>query len=160
MDDRETLAFGFVDEVFVVLHSSDEIAERDWRACVDQALSAAEVPAIVWVTNKAAPDVTQRHDLISIFEKHGSTVAIMSDDPLADRAVTALGWAGMTVKRFAEDDLDGMLAFLEHTALRARVASAIGPYLDRIWLVQAPAPEPTRSARPTRSHLKRVAGSR
>jgi hypothetical protein len=139
MEDRETLAYGFVDDVYVIIHRGGHIDERDWQLCIDGALFASQVPRLL-VAGDLVPDVGQRYDLGRVHEKHGTRVALLSDSPLVQRVVTALKWAGIEAEGFRIDALDEMLAFMGRPAQRARLSSALGPYLDRSWLHELAVP--------------------
>jgi hypothetical protein len=141
MEDRETLVFGFVDDVYVVIHrGASQVDEGEWQICLDGAMHAAQVPRLLLVAGDLMPDVGQRFDLGRLHEKHGTKVAILSDSSAVRRVVTALKWSGIETDGFRIDDLDGMLAFLGRPALRARLSSALGPYLERSWLHETAAP--------------------
>lgn len=140
MEDRETLAYGFVDDVYVVIHRGTQVDEREWQLCLDGALYASQVPRLLLVAGDLMPDVAQRFDLSRLHEKHGTKVALLSDSPAIRRVVTALKWSGIEAEGFLIDDLDGMLVFMARPTLRARLSSALGPYLDRSWLHEAAAP--------------------
>jgi hypothetical protein len=154
MEDRETLVYGFVDDVYVILHRADRIDEHEWQLCIDGALYAASVARLLFVAANLMPDVGQRYDLGRLHEKHGTKGALLSDSPSIRRVVTALKWSGMEAECFRMDDLDGVLAFLSRPSLRARLSSALGPYLDRSWLheVSAPGPVGLHRARQSAAH--------
>lgn len=140
MEDRETLAYGFVDDVYVVIHRGKQVDEREWQLCLDSALYASQAPRLLLVAGDLMPDVAQRFDLGRLHEKHGTKVALLSDSPAIGRVVTALKWSGIEAEGFRIDDLDGMLVFMTRPTLRARLSSALGPYLDRSWLHETAAP--------------------
>lgn len=140
MEDRETLAYGFVDDVYVVIHRGTQVDEREWQLCLDGALYAPQAPRLLLVAGDLMPDVAQRFDLSRLHEKHGTKVALLSDSPALRRVVTALKWSGIEAEGFRIDDLDGMLVFMTRPTLRARLSSALGPYLDRSWLHETAAP--------------------
>jgi hypothetical protein len=140
MEDLETLVYGFVDDVYVVIHRSDRVDERDWQSCIDAALYASQVSRLLLVAGDLMPDVGQRHDLGRLHEKHATKVAMLSDASATRRVVTALKWSGIEAEGFRIDDLDGVLAFFSRPILRARLSSALGPYLDRSWLHEVVAP--------------------
>lgn len=148
VEDRETIAFGVTEDIFFVVFRRDHVDEREWRACMREAMRARQTPRMLLVPVEFLPDVGLRHDLVMLHEKHRTRLAVMSDLPATDRVVTALKWAGMKAEGFRLDDLDGMLAFLERTASRARVSSTLGPYLDRSWLVD-PSTFTNEGRRPT-----------
>lgn len=143
MEDRATLVYGFVDDVYVVLQRGDRIDERDWQLCVDGAFYAASTARVLLVAGNLMPDVGQRYDLGRVNEKHGALkVALLSDSPSIRRVVTALKWSGIEAESFRMDDIDGPLAFLVRPTLRARISSALGPYLERSWLHDMAVPSP------------------
>lgn len=142
MEDRETLVYGFVDDVYVILHRGDRVDEREWQLCVDGAFYAASVSRVLFVAANLMPDVGQRYDLGRLHDKHGLKAALLSDSPSIRRVVTALKWSGIEAEGFRMDDLDGVLAFLGRPTLRARLSSALGPYLERSWLQEIGAPSP------------------
>jgi len=153
MEDRETLVYGFVDDVYVIIHRGERVDERDWQLCVDGAFYGSQAPRVLLVAGDLMPDVGQRHDLGRLHEKHGGIkVALLSDSPAIRRVATALKWSGIESECFGMDDLDGVLAFLSRTAARARISSALGPYLDRSWLHEAGAPT---TVRPRQSSVQR-----
>ena len=154
MEDCETLAYGFVEDVYVVIHRGKQVDERDWQACLDGALYAPQVPRLLLVAGDLMPDVGQRFDLSRVHEKHGTKVALLTDSSASRRVVTALKWSGMEAESFRIDDLDGMLVFLSRPALRARLSSALGPYLDRSWLqeVGGPSASPPSRGRQSAAH--------
>jgi hypothetical protein len=155
MEDRETLVYGFVDDVYVILHRGDRVDEREWQLCIDGALYSASAPRVLLVAGDLMPDVGQRYDLGRLHEKHGGIkAALVSDSPSIRRVVTALKWSGIEAESFRMDDLDGVLAFLARPSLRARLSSALGPYLDRSWLheVGAPASPSLPRARQSAAH--------
>jgi len=143
MEDRETLVYGFVDDVYVVIHRGSSIDEREWKLCLDGAIYASQVQRMLLVAGELMPDVAQRFDLGRLHEKHRTKMALLSDSPAIRRVVTALKWSGIESEGFRMDDLDGMLGFLARPALRARLSSALGPYLDRSWLHEVSAGAPT-----------------
>jgi hypothetical protein len=140
MEDRDTIAYGFIDDVFVVIHRGERVDEREWQACLDTAMYAAQVPRLVLVARDLMPDVGQRYDLAKLHEKHSTKVAMLSDSSATRRVVTALKWSGITAESFRIDDLDDMLVFIGRPTLRARLSSALGPYLERSWLIEPAAP--------------------
>jgi hypothetical protein len=154
MEDRETLVYGLVDDVFVVLQRGDRIDERDWQVCVDEALYAASAARVLLVAGDLMPDVGQRYDLGRLNDKHGVIkVALLSDSPSIRRVVTALKWSGIEAESFRMDDIDGPLAFLARPTLRARLSSALGPYLERSWLHDMAVPGPVSArARQSAAH--------
>ncbi|MEX1364957.1 MAG: hypothetical protein AB1Z98_17645 [Nannocystaceae bacterium] len=146
MEDWSSLSFGFVDDVFVVIHRAETIDEREWGLCLSEARLAKPLPPILIVPCTVMPNVSQRHDLAELMQRGdpgGSEqpmkLAMLSDSDAMPRVVTALKWGGIDAKGFAEEDLDGMLAFLERMPIRARMSSALGPYLERSWLHDVPA---------------------
>lgn len=146
------MAFGFVDDVFVVIHRDGVIAPNDWGMFINEARFARKVPRMLLVPGTAMPDVSQRHDLIELHEKHGMKLAVLSDSEATLRVVTALKWAGIEAKGFPLDDLDGTLAFLERCHLWARVSSALGPYLERSWMPDPSLLHDVRAAEQLREH--------
>jgi hypothetical protein len=152
MEDRETLVYGFVDDVYVVIHRGSPIDEREWKLCLDGALYASQVQRLLLVAGDLMPDVAQRFDLSKLHEKHGTKVALLSDSPAIRRVVTALKWSGIEAESFRIADLDGMLVFLSRPAMRARLSSALGPYLDRSWLQEVAAPVVSTRSRQTATH--------
>lgn len=140
MEDRETLVYGFVDDVYVIIHRGAQVDEREWQLCLDGALYSSQVPRLLLVAGDLMPDVAQRFDLSRLHEKHGTKMALLSDSPAIRRVVTALKWSGIESEGFRIDDLDGMLVFLSRPGLRARLSSALGPYLERSWLHETGAP--------------------
>lgn len=134
MEDFQSIAYGFVDEIFVVIHRSDTIDERDWRRLIGEARGSRRPSLMLLVLDSGMPDVSQRYDLIELHEEHAMKVAMLSDSEVVHRVVTALKWAGVDAKGFPMDDLDGVLAFFERRQLWARLSSALGPYLERSWL--------------------------
>jgi hypothetical protein len=143
MEDRETLAFGFVDDVYVVIHRGSRVAEDEWQHCLEDALYSSQVPRLLFVAGDLMPDVAQRCDLARLHERHATRVALLSDGSSVQRVVTALKWSGIEADGFRMDDLDGMLTFLGRPTLRARLSSALGPYLERSWLHENAIPSPT-----------------
>ncbi|MCX4246178.1 hypothetical protein [Paraliomyxa miuraensis] len=133
MEDRETLAFGFVDDVFVVIHLGDRVDEREWQACMQDLTHSAHTSRVLLVARDLMPDVGQRYDLGALQEKRSLKVALLSDATACARVATALKWSGIAADGFRLDDLDGVLVFLGRPSLRARLSSALGPYLDRSW---------------------------
>jgi hypothetical protein len=153
MEDRETLVFGFVDDVYVLLLRGDRVDEQDWQLAIDEALFAPRMTRLLLVARSIVPDVGQRYDLGRLHEKHRIKAALVSDAPTIRRVVTALKWSGMEAEGFRMDELDAMLAFLGCPSLRARISSALGPYLDRSWLHEVAASSPVAvKARPTAAH--------
>jgi hypothetical protein len=140
MEDRETLVYGFVDDVYVAIHRGSPVDEREWQLCIDGALYASQVPRLLLVAGDLMPDVGQRFDLSRLHEKHRTKMALLSDSNASPRVVTALKWSGIEAEGFRIDALDDMLAFLGRPAMRARLSSALGPYLDRSWLQEIAAP--------------------
>lgn len=140
MEDRETLVYGFVDDIYVVIHRGSPVDEREWKLCLDGALYASQVPRLVLVAGDLMPDVGQRFDLSRLHEKHATKMALLSDSSAIRRVVTALKWSGIEAEGFRIDDLDGMLGYLGRPAMRARLSSALGPYLDRSWLHEVATP--------------------
>ena len=145
MEDRETLVYGFIDDVYVILHRGRDIEERDWQSCINGAIFAAQVPRLLLVAGNQMPDVGQRFDLAQLKEKHDTTMALMSDSSAIGRVVTALKWSGIEAEGFLMDDLVGVLQFLGCPSQRARMSSSLGPYLDRSWKHEADSPS-VRSA--------------
>ncbi len=133
VEDRETLVYGFVDDVFIVLHRSEQIDEAEWQACINTAIFATQAPRLLVVAGDSMPDVGQRFDIGRLHEKHETKVALLSDSAATGRVVTALKWSGIEAESFRMDDLLGVLKFFGRAALWARVSSALGPYLDRSW---------------------------
>ncbi|MCA9708926.1 MAG: hypothetical protein KDK70_23980, partial [Myxococcales bacterium] len=129
MEDRETLAYGPVGDVFVIILRGDQTHEPEWRACMLEAMRTKGLSRVLLVPGDALPDVGQRHDLVELHEKHALRLAVLSDLTATDRVVTALRWGGMEAEGFGTDDLDGMLAFLDRPYVRARMSSVLGPYL-------------------------------
>lgn len=147
VEDRESIAYGLVDDLFIVIHLGGEVDENDWRVCFSDFKRAKSEPAMLIVPGEVLPNIMQRHDLVELHETRPMKVAVLSDLTATPRVVTALKWAGIDAAGFAIDDLDGMLAFLEHSAGRARISSAIGPYLERSWLADVTLdPQSIRSA--------------
>jgi hypothetical protein len=140
MEDRDTIAYGFVDDVYVIIHRGERVDEREWQTCIDGAMYAPQVARLLLVASDLMPDVGQRHDLAKLHEKHATKVAMLSDSSATRRVITALKWSGIEAESFRIDDLDGMLAFIGRPTLRARLSSALGPYLDRSWLHDTAAP--------------------
>lgn len=140
MEDRETLVYGFIDDVYVVLHRGRKVDERDWQAAINGAIFAAQVPRLLFVAGDLMPDVGQRFDLSRLQEKHATKMALMSDSSAIGRVVTALKWSGIEADGFSMDDLVGVLQFLACPTSRARMSSALGPYLDRSWKHEVDAP--------------------
>jgi len=154
MEDRETLSYGFVDDVYVVIHRGSPVDEREWQLCLDGALYASQVPRLLFVAGDLMPDVAQRFDLSRLHDKHATKMALLSDAPTIRRVVTALKWSGITAEGFRIDALDDMLVFLGRPAMRARLSSALGPYLDRSWLqeISAPTMPTTMKSRQSAAH--------
>lgn len=134
MEDRQTLAYGFVDDVYVIIHREDRVDESDWQACVRELTYAKDASRILLVARDLMPDVGQRYDLGTLQEKRPLKLALLSDAASASRVVTALKWSGIRAATFGLADLDGVLAFLGRPTMRARLSSALGPYLDRSWV--------------------------
>ena len=152
MEDRETIVHGFVDDVYVVIHRAAQVDESEWQLCLEEALHSSQVPRLLLVAGDLMPDVGQRFDLGRLHEKHRTKVAILSDSSAVRRVVTALKWSGIEADGFRIEDLDGMLTFFGRPALRARISSALGPYLERSWLHDAPgAPATPTMGTPTRA---------
>ena len=103
VEDLQSIAYGFVDDVFVVLHRGDAIDERDWGMFVSEARFSRKLPMMLIVPGRAMPDVSQRYDLIELHEKHHMKVAVLSDSKAVLRVVTALKWAGVEAKGFGPD---------------------------------------------------------
>jgi len=134
MEDRDTIAYGFVEDVFVLVHRTDHIDDRDWQICMSEARRSKNLECMLLVPGKVLPDVGLRYDIVELYEKQNMRMALLSDLPQTDRVVTALKWGGIEVEGFAVEDLDGMLAFLARPHIRARISSVLGPYLERSWL--------------------------
>ena len=66
MEDLSTIAYGFVDDVFVIIHRADAIDDRDWSMCLSEARIARELPCILVVPGKTPPNVSQRYDLCAL----------------------------------------------------------------------------------------------
>lgn len=152
MEDRETLVFGFVDDVYVVIHRAEKIDEQEWLFCFETALFSSQVPRLLLVAGDVMPDVGQRFDLGRLHEKHSTKVALLTDSPSVRRVITALKWSGIEADGFRIDDLDGMLAFLGRPGLRARLSSALGPYLERSWLHESATPSAPLRSRHSAAH--------
>lgn len=135
VEDRETIAYGLLEDIFVIVSRYERVDEREWQACIREAIRMRRNDRVLLVPVTVLPDVGRRHDLVQLHEKHGPKLAVMSDLPATHRVVTVLKWAGMNAEGFSVDDLDGMLAFFDRTGVRARMSSTLGPYLDRSWLV-------------------------
>lgn len=133
MEDRETLAYGFIDDVFVIIHLGHQVDEHEWQHCVRELTYSAQTSRVLLVAGNLMPDVGQRYDLGALQEKRPIKVAILSDQPARGRVVTALKWSGISSDGFGIDDLDGVLVFFGRPSLRARLSSVLGPYLDRSW---------------------------
>jgi hypothetical protein len=135
MEDRDTIAYGTVEDIFIIVLVEDHVDERDWRGCIGDAMRCKKLERLLLVPIRTLPDVGMRHDIVELHEKHGMKVAVLSDLDATDRVVTALKWGGIEVDGFGTDDLDGMLAFFDRMPIRARMSSRLGPYLDRSWQV-------------------------
>jgi len=136
MEDRETLTYGFVDDVYVIIHRGERVDESEWQACMRDAMHASQTSRLLLVAGDLMPDVGQRYDLGTLHEKHHTKVALLSDCPTRARVITALKWSGIEAEAFGVDDLDSVLGFLGRPSMRARLSSALGPYLDRSWLCE------------------------
>jgi len=134
MEDRDTITFGLVEDVFVLIHRHEQVDEREWQDCIREAKRSKSLSRLLLVPGPALPDVGRRYDIVELHEEHGMRVAVLSDLSATGRVVTALKWAGIEAEGFGIDDLDGMLTFLERTYIRARMSSMLGPYLERSWL--------------------------
>lgn len=133
MEDRETLAYGFVDDIFVIIHLVDRVDEREWEMCMRELTFSTQTSRVLLVAGNLMPDVGQRYDLGTLQEKRPIKVAMLSDEATSVRVVTALKWSGIAADAFGIDDLDGVLVFFGRPSMRARLSSALGPYLDRSW---------------------------
>lgn len=147
MEDRETIAYGQVGDILVVVLRGNHTHEYEWRGFVREAMRSRDLKLMLLVPGDELPDVGRRHDIVELHEKHGLKVAVFSDLTATDRVVTALRWAGMEAEGFPTDDLDGMLGFLDRPYLRPRISSTLGPYLDRSWQVDPQTFDPS-SLRP------------
>ena len=47
MEDRETLVFGFVDDVYVVIHRAARVDEQEWQLCLEDAMCSSQVPRLL-----------------------------------------------------------------------------------------------------------------
>ncbi|MEM7158067.1 MAG: hypothetical protein AAF799_34820 [Myxococcota bacterium] len=136
VEDLATISFGFVDDVFVIVHRAETIDDFDWGRCLREARSARELPCIVIAPGDSPPNVSHRYDLCELNERQELPlkVALLSGSTTGQRVATALKWGGVEAGCFEVEDLDGMLGFLDRLGSRARMSSALGPYLERSWL--------------------------
>lgn len=123
-----TAAFGTVGDVPVFVQRAPRVAGDEWTAFWQLLRGRAEVPVLLLVSvADGTIDAGQRHDLRRLVVRHGTRIAAMLDPKHARGLVTAMGWFGVEVGDFANDDLQGALAHLDRAAQKSAVAAVLQP---------------------------------
>ncbi|MEM7153051.1 MAG: hypothetical protein AAF799_09415 [Myxococcota bacterium] len=130
----ETIAFGFVEDMYVTVHRAERVAEKDWAAFVAHVEAAEAIPRMLVIAGPGKLDPEQRHFVRGAYDRFNMRIGVLADSRLARGILTALNWFGVEAKAFQAHDLDGALSYLGRDVLRAKAVAALATCMGPGWL--------------------------
>jgi hypothetical protein len=131
-------------ELLIHLHSTSHITDEDWEIYLDLVRQAkltlrndlSQMKTFV-VTDGGSPNTKQRAALGQILAGQVSRTAVMTDDRVTAGVITAISWFNAGIKRFASDNFEGVLRYLELEAYRQGLIAAVSKLRRDLGPVQA-----------------------
>jgi hypothetical protein len=126
----ETLAFEYVNEFLIVVHTAVVPSEEDWRRMVDHAYAQPTLRGTLVVSPGAKPTPTMRSDIRDLHEHFGTKTAVITSSVVSKGVMTALSWFNIPIKGFSPDELDEALSYLGREDMRMQIRAKLQPYLE------------------------------
>lgn len=133
MEVLQTLAFGFVGDVYIVVHKAPRVDPAEWKVFSEHLLSRATVNLMLVVAGDAKLDADQRFAVRDAYAKYNMRIGVLADSKVARGIMTAFSWFNVDVKGFPTKDFSGLLVYLGRETLREQLSEAIAPYLQPGW---------------------------
>jgi hypothetical protein len=127
---RETLAFEYVNEMLLLIHTTEEPSDEDWDAMVKHAYAQKTLRGTVVLSPGAKPKPTMRSDIRSLHDHFGTKTAVITTSVVSKGVMTALSWFNVPIKGFSPDQIPEALAYLGREDMLAHVRNRFGPYLE------------------------------
>lgn len=130
----DTIAFGFVEDMYVIVHRAEHVVDEDWKPFVADVSAAEAMPRMLVIAGPGKLDPDQRHFVREIYDRFSMRIGVLADSRLARGVLTALSWFGVEAKAFPAHDLAGVLSYLERDQLRAKAVAELSACMSPGWL--------------------------
>ncbi|MEM7160503.1 MAG: hypothetical protein AAF799_47135 [Myxococcota bacterium] len=127
IETRPTLAYGFVADLYVIVHRTKRASDEDWQGMRRHMHAQETVSRLLVMTRGASLHSIQRRQARELCERHGMRVGVLGDARLARGMPAVPDWFGSDAKGFRAHDMTGALTYLERSQMYTRLVRMLAP---------------------------------
>ncbi|EDM80669.1 hypothetical protein PPSIR1_37289 [Plesiocystis pacifica SIR-1] len=131
MESLHTLSFGFVQDVFLLVHKTPLPNQEEWARMMQVVRERETLAGVLVIARDARPGPDMRKEVQAVTRKFGCKTAVITDSVVAKGVMVAMTWLNIPIGGFRTDELDDAIRYLDYEPHADALRNAIEPFLDR-----------------------------